>query len=477
MERYKTIANREQMSFSLLCFDDVIDENNPVRAIDAIVESMGIPTLGFKYSETASTGRKPYSPIDMFKLYTYSYFNGIRSSRKIERECSRNIELMWLINSLAPDFKTIADFRKDNKEAIRKAFSKFSMICDSLGLIGKEMVAVDGSKFRANNSSDQYCTLKKTAKKIEHYGEQAKKYLVLLDANDEQEKKNPPPSFNKKDLKQKLDGIQKRISELKELQAEIEENGDIALTDPDSKMMQVKNSGREVSHNVQMAVESKNHLVVAVDVTSEAVDKEQLHNIALKAKEELGVDQLQVVADKGYYSARQFKECAEDHIIPIVPKAIHNNAPDEAYSKDKFIYDEQQDGYICPEGQLLKRLKRRASSTREEEIFESVTICRDCLVKEKCTRAPYRHISERPFQRYADVVDQRTAKNKEVVRLRKCLAEHPFGTLKRAFGFGYFLTRRTENVRTEALLHFFIYNIKRVMNIMGTEKLRIAMQG
>jgi len=464
------------MSLSPLCFDDMIDEDNPTRAIDAIVESMEIPTLGFKYSETASTGRKPYSPIDMFKLYTYSYFNGIRSSRKIERECSRNIEVMWLINSLAPDFKTIADFRKDNKEAIKKAFSKFGMICDSLGLIGKEMVAVDGSKFRANNSSDQYCTAKKTVKKIEHYEEQAKKYLVLLDANDDQEKKNPPPSFNKKDLKQKLDGIQKRISELKELQAEIEENGDIALIDPDSKMMQVKNSCREVSHNVQIAVDSTNHLVVAVDVTSEAVDKEQLHNISLKAKEELGVDELHVVADKGYYSASQFKKCADDQIIPTVPKAIHNNAPDEAYNKDKFTYDEQQDGYICPEGQLLKRLKRRASSIREEEIFASVTLCKSCPVKEKCTKASYRHISERPFQRYADAVDRRTAENKELIQLRKCLAEHPFGTVKRAFGFGYFLTKRTESVRTETLLHFLTYNIKRVINIMGTQKLMVAMQ-
>ena len=198
MERYKAIANRNQISLTPMCFDDMIDENNPVRAIDAIVESIKIPTLGFTYSETASTGRKPYNPVDMFKLYIYSYFNGIRSSRKIERESSRNIELMWLVNGLTPDFKTIADFRKDNKEPIKKAFSKFSMICDSLGLIGKEMVAVDGSKFRANNSNDQYCTAKKTAKKIEHYEEQAKKYLVLLDANDEEEKKNPPPVSIKK---------------------------------------------------------------------------------------------------------------------------------------------------------------------------------------------------------------------------------------------------------------------------------------
>ena len=278
-------------------------------------------------------------------------------------------------------------------------------------------------------------------------------------------------------MKQKLDSIQKRISELKELQLEIAANGDIALTDPDSKMMQVKNSGREVSHNVQIAVEAQNHLVVAVDVTSEAVDKEQLHNISLKAKEELGVEELQVVTDKGYYSAKQFKECAEDHIIPTVPKAIHNNAPDEAYCKEEFTYDEQQDAYICPEGQVLKRINRRATSVREEELFANPKMCKQCLMKEKCTKAPYRHIAERPFQRYADAVDLRTAENKEMVQLRKCLVEHPFGTLKRAFGFGYFLTRRTENVRTETFMHFLTYNIKRVINILGTQKLVIELQG
>ncbi len=200
MERYKESADRNQMNILPMSFDDMIDAENPVRAIDAIVENMDIPNLGFKYAKTSATGRKPYSPVDMFKLYTYSYFNGIRSSRKIERECGRNIEVMWLIGGLAPDFKTIADFRKDNKVAIKKAFSRFSMLCDGLGLIGKEMAAVDGSKFRANNSSDKYCTAKKTKKKIEHYEDQAKKYLSLLDANDEQERQNPPPSFTKKDL-------------------------------------------------------------------------------------------------------------------------------------------------------------------------------------------------------------------------------------------------------------------------------------
>ena len=330
MERYKFVGDRNQTSLIPLCFDDMISEENPVRAIDAIVESMEILELGFKYSKTASTGRKPYNPVDMFKLYTYSCFNGIRSSRKIERECNRNIEVMWLIGNITPDFKTIADFRKDNKAAIKRAFSKFNMICDGLGLIGKKMIAVDGSKFRANNSNDQYCTVNKTIKKIEHYEEQAKKYFAMLDANDEQERENQSlDDFENESIKGKIDHIRKRIAELNELRA-------------------------------------------------------------------------------------------------------------------------------------------------EKEYFASVTVCRDCAVKEKCTKARYRCITEHRFQKYAEVVDQRTRDNKEVIQLRKCLAEHPFGTIKRALVFGYFLTRRTENVRTETVLHFLTYNIKRVINILGVLKLREA---
>lgn len=476
MERYKESMNRNQMNLLPMSFDDMIDAENPVRAIDAIVENMDIPTLGFKYAKTAATGRKPYSPVDMFKLYTYSYFNGIRSSRKIERECGRNIEVMWLIGGLAPDFKTIADFRKDNKVAIKNAFSRFSLLCDGLGLIGKEIVAVDGSKFRANNSSDRYCTAKKTKKKMEHYQEQAKKYLALLDSNDEQERQNPPPSFTKKDLQKKLSGIEKRIGELQAQLADIEQNGDIALTDPDSKMMLVKNSGREVSHNVQIAVEPTNHLIVSVDVTSEAIDREQLYNISAQAKEELDVPALTVIADKGYYSAKQFMLCEEDAISVIAPKPTLQSAPNERYAKDKFVYDENLDAYICPEAIVLTHVKKRSTSKREEENYTNPPACRQCAMREQCTKSPYRTIQDPKYQRFADRVDIRTAQNKELFRQRKCLAEHPFGTVKRAFGFTYFLTRGTESVRAESCLHFLTYNIKRVVQILGTRKLLEEMQ-
>ena len=257
MERYICSENRNQISMLPMCLDDMLQEDAEVRAIDAIVEKMNIASMGFTYSEPKETGRKPYIPVDMFKLYAYSYFNGIRSSRKIERECYRNIEVIWLINGLRPDFKTIADFRKNNKKPIKLAFRKFSMICDELGLIGKEMVAVDGSKFRASNSRQ------------------------LLDEYDEQETGCVAQKFIRMEIEKKFEGINKRLSELGELEAAVKRDGTIYETDPDSRMMQANNKSCDICHNVQIAVDDKNHLVVAVDVTSEPVDKEQLHSITL----------------------------------------------------------------------------------------------------------------------------------------------------------------------------------------------------
>ena len=262
--------------------------------------------MGFIYSETKETGRKPYNPADMFKLYTYGYFNGICSSRKIERECYRNIEVLWLINELKPDFKTIADFRKDNKKQIKQAFNKFSMICDELGLVGKEIVAIDGSKFRASNSRMAYHSENKLQKKIEHYNKTAEQYLLLLDSCYNEERNSTGINLSRAEIETKIEGINKRLSELEILKEYVKENGSIYITDPDSRMMKTNNNGVDICHNVQIAADDKNHLVVVVDVTSDPVDKEQFHNIALQAKEEMGVDTITAIADKGYYSATEF---------------------------------------------------------------------------------------------------------------------------------------------------------------------------
>jgi transposase len=476
MNRYIEKESREQLRIEAYNFDEMIAEDNPVRAIDAIVDGMEIATIGFKYSETKPTGRKPYDPKDMFKLYAYSYFNGIRSSRKIERESHRNIELMWLIGELKPDHKTIANFRKDNKKAIKAAFRRFTMICDELGLISKEIVAVDGSKFRACNGRMRYHSKGKIAEKLHHHQESIEKYMNLLEQCDNEENEAPPIQYNRNELKEKLERVQKRVRELEAIQEAVEAEGTIYLTDPDARLMRTHNGGGDISHNVQTAVETKNHFIVAVDVTSEAVDYGQLHNISSQAKEELGVDELTAIADKGYYSGEQFSKCMQDNIQPIAPHPEKGGEQEKGYTKGYFNYDRKTDSYRCPQGQILGQPKQRRAN-RKGDRYYNAEACAACEFKERCTpKTLYRTIVRGEFDDYSERVDAYTKGNRELYISRKCLVEHPFGTVKRALGFTYFLTRGTENVRTESLLHFLAYNMKRLINILGTVGLQSVLQ-
>lgn len=480
MNRYKSGENRNQINMIPLCLDDMIALDNEVRAIDAIVDRMDIQSMGFIYSETKETGRNPYSPVDMFILYSYSYFNGIRSSRKIERKCYRNIEVLWLINELKPDFKTIADFRKDNKKQIKSAFKKFSMICDELGLIGKEMVSVDGSKFRASNSRMAYHSENKLNKKIEHYSKTAEQYYLLLDQCDNEEINSSGIDLTREEIGLKIEGINKRLSELETIKEHVKENGSIYVTDPDSRMVKTNNNGADICHNVQIAADDKNHIVVVVDVTSDPVDKEQFHRMALQAKEEMGADTITALADKGYYSAQEFAKCREDDIISFVSRADHSHmAATKEFGKSQFRYDEANDGYICPQGHLLKAYNpRKNAKFPGHKRYQNFVACAGCNLRNKCSNSKKgRTIQDRPFQRYADEVDKRTDEYHDMYKKRKQLVEHPFGTIKRAFGFSYFLTRGTESVRTESLLHFLVYNMKRAINIIGTKEIIGILQG
>ena len=288
MQRYEKGEGREQVK--VVSLEEMIEQDNPVRVIDAFVNSLDMIKLGFKYAETKETGRKPKDPSDMCKLYLYCYFNGIRSSRKIERECTRNIEIMWLTDNITPHNRTISDFRKDNKKAIENLFKEFSMLCDMLGLIGKEMIAVDGSKFRASNSRRKNLTKNKVKKMIKHHEESAQRYMELLEENDKEIDDQSLEIETKEELQEKLEAAQKRIKELNEIAEEIERNGNISLTDKDSKHMSVSNNGTDISHNVQVAVDSKNHLIVAIDVTSSPADQGQLHNMSTLAAKELGIE-------------------------------------------------------------------------------------------------------------------------------------------------------------------------------------------
>jgi len=464
--------DRDQINIMPMSFDETIGEDNPVRVIDAFVEMLDNNTLHCKYSEPKSTGRRPYNPKDMLKLYVYGYFYGIRTSRKLEKECIRNIEIMWLINKLTPDFKTIADFRKDNKEVVISMFKEFGLFCNELNLIGKEMVAIDGSKFRACNGRRKNFTKRKIEKMLEHYEQSAKKYLELLANSDDND--TDDAKIDTSNIKEKLQNAKKRIDELHLLQKEIEEKGEVSITDPDARHMSVSNNGTDIAHNVQTAVDSKYHLVVAVDVTSNAADNGQLYPMAEQAKKELSVDEITVIADKGYYNGEDLKKCEENGITAIVSKQKSGSRTgNEDFAKDKFTYDREKDIYICPMGQILTR--KSGDAAKRQQYF--CAACNECPNKSKCTtNAKGRRISLTEYQEYYDRADKLFTENLELYKQRQMIVEHPFGTVKRALGYTYFLLRGHEKVKCESYMHFFIYNFKRVINIMGITPLIAAIK-
>lgn len=481
MQRYEEGNDRNQVQ--IVNLEDMISEDNPVRVIDAFVNSIDMVKLGFQYAETKETGRKPMNPADMSKLYIYGYYNGVRTSRKIERECEKNIEVMWLINNLKPHNKTISEFRRNNKKALENLFREFTMLCDMLKLIGKEMVAIDGSKFRASNSRKRNYTKNKVKKMIQHFEESANKYLELLEKNDKDDDNKQKIDFTKENLTEKIEAAQKRIEELKEMYEDIEKNGEISITDEDAKHMGVSNNGTDIAHNVQIAVDSKNHLVVAVDVVSEPADKGQLYNMAKQAAKELGVELtnkeenqsdeeyeeylLTVLADKGYYEYENLKYCLDSGIKPIVAKEKASNKTGNAkYIRDNFIYDNERDVYTCPEGKVLSNISK---PTSQNQLYKNKAACKECPFKDQCTTSSddERIIKRNEQHDIYDIVSKIMVKNKHIYKERQEIVEHVFGTVKRSLGYTYFLTRGNESVRAESFMHFLAYNLKRVINIIG----------
>lgn len=488
MSRYIEGENRNQLNMLPISLDEMIAEDNPVRVIDALVDSLDIKALNLQYSNPKKIGRKPYDPKHLLKLYIYGYFNGIRSTRKLERECKRNIEAMWLLDNLKPDDRTISNFRQYNKKAIIEVFKQFSMLCNELGLYGKEIVAIDGSKFKANNSRKKSYTKNKVKKMLKHYEEVANKYIELLSENDNKE--DQTTTYSKEEIQEKLKKAKQRIEELTEMGEEIEKNGEISITDPDAKHMMANNNGTDISHNVQIAVDNKNHLVIAVDVVSSPADQTQLHNMSSKAVENLGLKEennsnespkkknikeedkeiLTVIADKGYYSGEELKKCKEDNIKTIVSKQkISNKTGEEEYLKDNFIYNKDKDIYICPRGAELRNVSKLTS---KDQVYKNFEACQKCKYRDKCTRSKKGRIIKRgPYQEIYDEVDKITRENKELYKQRQMIVEHPFGTVKRGLGFTYFLTKGNENVKAESHMHFFTYNLIRVINIVGVKRL------
>jgi transposase len=461
--------------------EDYITEDNSVRFIDAFVDSLDLVGLGFKYAEPEPTGRPPYNPGDLLKLYVYGYLNRLRSSRGLERETYRNVELMWLIRKLKPDFKTIADFRKDNKVAIRGICGEFIFLCKHLDLFGGELIAIDGSKFRAVNSKKRNFNEEKLKRKIREIEEKVEGYLEELDENDKEERGVDCP--DREGLKKKIEEIKRRKEEYRGLLEGLRESGEkqISITDPEAKAM-LNNQRIEVCYNVQLAVDSKHKLILAHEVTNEVSDQNQLSGMAKRVKEVVNRERIKVLADKGYYNPVQIKECVDKGIIPYIPELESGvtkgrGIPGAEFSRDKFRYDKERDVYLCPEGKELRFMHTATHHGKRMRFYKSKG-CMSCKVRGLCTRDKEGRIMTRwEHEGILEEMRERVKQEKEKVKLRNLLTEHVFGTMKRGFNQGYMLLKGKEKAGAEISLTVLSYNIKRALNIVGLKRLVEAVGG
>jgi transposase len=448
--------------------EDYVSEENPVRFIDVFIEGLDLSEMGFGRAIPKETGRPPYDPGDLLRLYVYGYLNRTRSSRQLEKEAGRNVELMWLMRKLRPDFKTIADFRKDNPQALKKVCREFTLWCKRLELFGGELVAIDGSKFGAVNSPKRNFTEKKLRRMIREIDDKIDEYLKDLDRQDKQEA--GPQSLSREQLKEKIERYKERRAQYEQLKSDLEHSGEsqISLTDPESRSMRVGH-GVEVSYNVQIVVDQKNKLLVEHEVTNEVIDLGQLSTMAKKAKETLGVEALEVVADRGYYNGEEVKACEQSGITAYVPKSnTSSNLKRGLFTKEDFIYEPDKDCYRCPAGKELSYRYQTLEQGRQMRTYQ-ISGCKSCGLKSKCSinKKGIRAIKRWVDEAILEAMARRIAENPEKIELRKNLAEHPFGTIKRAMNQGYFLMRGLTKVGTEVSLTILAYNLKRVINILG----------
>jgi transposase/Zn-finger protein len=451
-----------------------ITPDNPVRIIDEYVTHLDLQALKFTHTSLQEKGRPPYHPGDMLRLYLYGYLHHIRSSRRLETEAGRNVELMWLIRKLSPDFKTIADFRRDNKKALVSVFRDFTHLCSNWQLFGKELIAIDGSKFRASNSKRNNYSRKKLARHIRYIEEKITGYLTELDETDQAESVDRKPDAAE---------VQKRINQLKERKARYQSYQDklketnkneLSTTDPDARLMANNNNTVEVSYNVQACVDARHKLIADFKVINKPNDLGQLAPMALRTRKILQKKNFTVLADKGYYHAPNLAYCSRKGITTYVSRQLYaNGTGDKEFYPDKFTYDQDHDCYLCPAGQKLYYYRTRKKDGKIiGKTYRNVKACRDCPVKARCTRAAAgRTIFRHQNQDFLDDIDRQTRDNLATYQLRQMIVEHPFGTIKRAWGASYFLTRRKASVSAEIALSFLCYNIKRVINILGTEEI------
>jgi transposase len=470
---HRTGLDRTQTLLFPERLEDYIAPENPVRFLDAFVGSLDLHALGFAKAQCAETGRPPYDPAVLLKLYLYGYLHRVRSSRLLEAECQKNVEVIWLTGKQAPDHKTIADFRKDNVKALRQVNRQFTVLCRKLELFGGELLAIDGSKFGAVNARDQNFNAARLEELIGRADARLAEYLKEMDSADASAPATT--ALSKAQLAEKIAALQEKQDWHKELLGQLdEEQKQVSVTDPDTRKMPTAH-GMMVGYNAQMAVDAKHKLIAAEDVTNEVTDFKQLANVALEAKANLELKQTQVVADAGYYNASEVNRCVEAGITAYVPKADTSaNTARGLYGKSKFRYDAQKDVYVCPAGAELTYRFATYELGRELRYYRA-SGCKGCALKKQCTRNKHnRTITREANEGLMEAMAARMQEQPWKFKLRKTLAEHPYGTIKRWFGYTHFLLKGLEKVRTEWSLTTLVYNLKRVLNLVSFAKLMAA---
>jgi transposase len=476
MKRFVEGEDRTQGVLLPEFLDDYVAEDNPVRVIDVFVDELDLHALGFAGVVPEATGRPAYHPATMLKVYLYGYLNRVQSSRRLERETQRNIELMWLTGRLTPDFKTIADFRRDNGAAIRSACAQFVFLCRQFNLFTRAVVALDGSRFKAVNNRDKNFTVAKVAKRIEQVEASIARYLTALDRADRRD--DDVAEARTVRLTEKIEGLRRQMLSLKAMGEQVEASPDkqVSLTDPDARSMATSGKGTGVvGYNVQTAVDAEHHLIVAHEVTNIGSDRSQLTSMGDKAQEATGCDELTVLADRGYFNGDQVLACEGTGILPIIPKTqTSNNRNRGLFSGADFIYDVEHDHYTCPAGQHLTKGKVRSDRRDDMDHYRNLSACEGCVLNSRCTTDKHKRVKRWLHEGVLDKMQARLDRLPEAMTIRRQTVEHPFGTLKAWMGSTHFLTKTLDKVRTEMSLQVLAYNMKRMISIFGVKRLMQA---
>jgi transposase len=477
MKRFIEGEDRSQSTLFPEHLDDYIAEDNPVRVIDVFVDELDLKRLGFEGMQPEATGRPAYHPASLLKIYIYGYLNRIQSSRRLERETQRNVELIWLTGRLTPDFKTIADFRKDNGKAIRRVCREFIVLCRELKLFSEAIVAIDGSKFKAVNNRDKNFTDRKLKAQMQQLEESIARYMSELDRAD-----GEPALVTEarvEHIKEKVATVKAQMRELTRIGEQMSQapDGQISLTDPDARSVATSGRGTGmVGYNVQTAVDAKHHMIVAHEVTNVGHDREQLSPMAHQTCDAIGEEELTVHADRGYYKGEQILDCEQAGIKTLIPKPqTSNNKAAGLFDKADFRYIPSKDEYRCPAGQrAIWRFTNVEHGLTIHKYWTSA--CYRCAIKAQCTTNQYRRITRWEHEGVLEAMQKRLNRTPQASRIRRQTVEHPFGTIKAWMGATHFLMKRLRNVSTEMSLHVLAYNLKRAMQIVGVVPLRQAMR-